>query len=62
MAGKSKIKIEQHLSIKDLNVIISELKIDVKVYQRAVFLKLVMQKKAYFSCCGFCGCYSGNWF
>lgn len=45
MAGKSKIKIENHLSIKELNEIISELKIDVKVYQRAIFLKLVMQKK-----------------
>lgn len=45
MVGKSKIKIETHLSIKELDEIISELKVDVKVYQRAIFLKLVMQKK-----------------
>ncbi len=45
MAGKSKIKIENHLTIQELNEIISELKIDVKVYQRAIFLKMVMQKK-----------------
>jgi transposase len=45
MAGKSKIKIEKHLSIKELDEIISGLKIDVKVYQRAIFLKMVMQKK-----------------
>lgn len=45
MAGKSKIKIENHLTIQELNDIISELRIDVKVYQRAIFLKMVMQKK-----------------
>ncbi len=45
MTGKSKIKIEPHLTIDELNKIISELRIDVKVYQRAIFLKLVMQKK-----------------
>ena len=45
MAGKSKIKIENHLTIHELDEIISELRIDVKVYQRAIFLKMVMQKK-----------------
>jgi len=37
IAGKSKIKIEKHLSIKELDEIISELKIDVKVTKGLFF-------------------------
>ena len=37
--------IQRSKYFQELNEIISELRIDVKVYQRAIFLKMVMQKK-----------------
>lgn len=39
MVGKSKIIIEDHLTMKEINKLISELKIEVNLYKRLLFLK-----------------------
>lgn len=41
MAGKSKIKIENHLTMDEINKLISDLKIEVNLYKRLLFLKSV---------------------
>lgn len=43
MVGKSKIKIENHLTMDEINKLISDLKIDVKLYKRLLFLKSVIK-------------------
>lgn len=41
MVGKSKIIIEDHLTMKEMNKLISDLKIDVNLYKRLLFLKFL---------------------
>ncbi|MDR2623922.1 MAG: helix-turn-helix domain-containing protein [Methanobrevibacter sp.] len=41
MAGKSKIKIEDHLTMEEINELIKDLKIEVNLYKRLLFLKSV---------------------
>lgn len=43
MAGKSKIEIEDHLTMDEINKLISNLKIEVSLYKRLLFLKSIKQ-------------------
>jgi len=43
MSGKSKIEIKDHLSMDEINKLISNLKIEFKLYKRLLFLKSVKQ-------------------
>jgi transposase len=43
MVGKSKIKIEDHLSMDEINKLISNLKVEVSLYKRLLFLKSIKQ-------------------
>jgi transposase len=43
MAGKSKIIIEDHLTMDEINKLISDLKIEVNLYKRLLLLKSVKQ-------------------
>jgi hypothetical protein len=40
MVGKSKIKIENHLSIDEINKLINNLKIEVNLYKRLLFFEI----------------------
>ncbi len=43
MVGKSKIEIKDHLTMEEINKLISDLKIEVNLYKRLLFLKSVKQ-------------------
>ena len=43
MVGKSKIKIEDHLTLEEINKLISDLKVEVNLYKRLLFLKSIKQ-------------------
>jgi len=43
MVGKSKIEIKDHLTMEEINKLISDLKVDVNLYKRLIFLKSVKQ-------------------
>lgn len=43
MVGKSKIEIKDHLTMEEINKLISDLKIEVNLYKRLIFLKSIKQ-------------------
>jgi transposase len=45
MVGKSKIVIEDHLTIEEINKLLKDIKIEFKLYKRLLFIKLVKQGK-----------------